>query len=471
MKVLGSRGFEASHRGLALCRKRPWLFAVLLGVTLLLGCGGGSRIVPPPGGSGNGGSGNGGSAGSTALLVSLGEFARVPDQTVSFEITMESVVLRSSHGDVSLLSNPRRVEISRFKAEPLLLGRVPQGHYNGVVISVSNPETSFIDSTGVLHENVAASLTSSTVTNPSEFSFDATPRGFSMNLFLSVDFAGNGVSVTPALNFSTGGGPTNDLVGRVTTVGGSSFTIDIGNRAFTFATDSRTQFQGVTAVTGLRAGMTVEADAVLASDGTLRATRVELENDDSTASVVEGLVLSASLAQLQMLVREVHGAGGVTLPAVGKAITVDANSSTQFRLDPDGIDLKNLDFTPTFDALTVSPGQNLRATTATGGATTITADLIKLEKQCLDGIAGTVSPGAVSGQFSFPVNLAADSAFAQLTGQRSVLVILQPSTQKFLYFGLEDCVTCIVGGGVRVRGLLFFSGGQYRLVAEWLAVG
>jgi hypothetical protein len=480
VKALGSLGFEASRRGLAPFLKKSGLFAFVLGLALLVGCGGGSGgIMPPPSGR-NGGTGSGGTppppppSGSTAVLVSLGEYTRVPDQIVSFKLTIESVALRSSKGNISLLSTPRRVELSRLKAEPLLLGNVlPQGKYSGVVIGVSNPEISFIDPSGVLHENVAASLTSSSATNPSEFSIDSTPRAIDLHLrFFEVSFDGSVVTMTPGLNFSTlGGAPTNDLVGRVTTVGSSSFTSDVGNGTFTFATDSSTEFQGLIGLSGLTARMTVEVDAVLGSGGTFRATKVKLENDVPSAQVVEGLTLSTSLAQLQMMVREVHGPGGVTPPEVGKALTVNANASTQFRLEPDDIDLSNLNFTPSFDALTIVKGQNVRAATTNGSATTITADKLKLEEQSLDGTAGTVTSGSVSGQFTFPVNLAADSAFAQLTGHTSVLVTLQPSTQKFLYFGLEDCVTCIAGGAVRVRGLLFFSGGQYRLVAEWLSVG
>ena len=126
--------------------------------------------MPPPSGSNEGTSkgGNGGSANN--VLVNLGAFATVPGQIVSFEITIESVALHSSQGDVSLLSTPRRVELSRLKAEPLLLANVPQGKYSGVGIGLSNPEISFIDSSGVLHEDVAASLTSPSATNLTEFS-------------------------------------------------------------------------------------------------------------------------------------------------------------------------------------------------------------------------------------------------------------------------------------------------------------
>src|SRR4029077_21217415 len=226
----------------------------------------------------------------------------------------------------------------------------------------------------------------------SEFSFDSTPRGINLNLFLSVSLgSGSAVTVSPGLNFSTGGGPTKHLVGRVATVVSGSFTSDVGNGTFTFATDSSTEFQGLTGLSGLTAGMTVEVDAVLGSGGTFRATKVKLENDVPSAQVVEGLTLSTSLAQIEMLVREVHGPVESSLPGVGKALTVAANASTQFRLEPDDIDLSNLNFTPSFDALTIIKGQNVRAATANGSATTITADQLKLEEQSLDGTAGAVT--------------------------------------------------------------------------------
>jgi len=474
VKDPGSQDFKASHRGLAPFLNRSCLFAFLLSLTLLLGCGGRSTgTMPPPSGSNEGTSkgGNGGSANN--VLVNLGAFATVPGQIVSFEITIESAALHSSQGDVSLLSTPRRVELSRLKAEPLLLANVPQGKYSGVGIRISNPEISFIDSSGVLHEDVAASLTSPSATNLTEFSIGSTPRAIDLHLgFFRVSFDGGVVAMTPELNFNTQGGtPIKDLVGRIATVGNSSFTIDVGNGTFTLATDASTEFQGVPALNKLAAGTTVEVDAVLDSGRTFRATKVKLENNIPSARMVEGLTLSTSPAQLQMLVREVHGPVEGSLPGVGKVLTVAANASTQFRLEPDDIDLSHLNFAPRFDALTIVKGQNVRAAAVNGSATTITADQLKLEKQSFSGTAGTVTSGSVSGQYTFPVNLAADSAFAQLTGHTSVLVTLQPSTQKFLYLGLEDCVTCITGGTVFVRGLLFFSGGQYHLVAEWLVVG
>jgi len=478
-KGLGSQDFEGSRRGLARSLRRSRILAFLLGLTLLLGCGGGR--VPPSGSDGGGG--------STAVLISLGDLAAMPgdsgppvDQIVSFVLTIESVSVHSSSGSVQLLSNPRRVELSRdlLKHEPLLLANVARGHYSGLVVKVSNPEVSFIDPSGMLHEGVAASLASPTINIP--FSVGSNPVFLILRPLLasSVSFGGGDlVTVTPKFDtfgpveVQNGVGIISDLVGRVATVSGSSITIDINsigykweqNGTLTFATNSSTEFQGVAALDELSAGMTVEVDAILYSDGTCRANKIEVENNVATAAVTEGIVRSLAPSQLQMMVREVHGPDDLTIPAVGKLLTANANASTQFRVESEHVDLHNLDFTPTFDALNIAAGQNVRAAGGGGSATTIAADQLKLEEQSLNGIGGTVTPGAVSGQFTFPLNVTADSAFAQLTGQTSVLVTLQPGTWGSGEWGYP-CISCIAGNHVRVRGLLFFSGGQYRLVAE-----
>jgi hypothetical protein len=473
------------------------LFTVPLGLALLLGCGGGGTATPPSGSAGPPQP----LSGSTTVLVNFGDFANMPrdsgptvDQIVSFELTLDSVALRSSKGDVPLLSNPRRFELSRLsgKFEPLLLGNVAQGNYSAVVIGISNPEISFIDSSGVLHEDIAASLTSSTATINVPVSISSTSMVINLiPLADSVSFGGsNVVSVTPQFGASTvslpaeaaRGGQVEDLVGRVTVVveganssGRPNFTIDTNNGStFTFAWDwwdFFTEFQGFSDWGKINAGMTVEVNAYPSGDvsNPFFASKVKLEHDVASEIVVEGPAVSLAPAQLEIVVREVHGPDDLTLPGVGKVLTVDANASTQFRLEPDDIDLNNLDFTPTFDALTVAPGQNVRVAAAGGSATTITADQLKLKKQSLDGIAGAVTAGSVSGQFSFPLNLTADSAFAHLSGHTSVLVTVQPSTEVFIFNLGDGCITCITDQPVRVRGLLFFSGGQYRLVAERLA--
>lgn len=506
MKVLGSRGFDASGSGLAPFLMKSCLIAFLLGLTLLVGCGGGGGTLAPPS-SGTSGSSGGGTppapppTGNTAVLVRIGDFVvgaagtgAIIEQIVSFGLTIDSVSLRSWTGNSSQLIFPRRLELSRLaggKFEPLVLAHVAQGSYGAIDISVSDPEISFIDSNGVLHENVAASLTSATGTITRSFSIGPSPVFLTLNPlagFVSIG-EGNAVVVTPRFGVAgpfevqNGAGVIDDLVGRFAYMtGGNSFIMDaVGSgiwdplggdpgSAIEFETNSTTAFQGITEVNALTEGMTLEVDANLYADGTLRAAKVEVENSVPSKVVAEGLALKLALAQLQMLVREVHRPDGVTWPTVGKVLTVNGDASTQFRVESEHVDLKNLAFTPAFDALTMAAWQNVRVAASGGSATTVTADQLKLEEQTLDGTAGALTPGSVSGQFSLPLTVSADSAFAKLTGHSSVLVTVQPATWLDTGDPMAACVSCISGKPVRVRGLLFFSGGQYRLVAESLAV-
>src|SRR5215472_17369002 len=85
-----------------------------------------------PGATGSGatsGSAAGGRAQSSAVVINIGDFASVPEanaptvgRIVSFQLTIDAVTLRSSTGDVPLLSQPRRLELTRLSSrfEPLL---------------------------------------------------------------------------------------------------------------------------------------------------------------------------------------------------------------------------------------------------------------------------------------------------------------------------------------------------------------
>ena len=105
-------------------------------------------------------------------------------------------------------------------------------------------------------------------------------------------------------------------------------------------------------------------------------------------------------------------------------------------------------------------GQNVRTAT-TGSDMAISspfiAEQLTLEKLSFDGLAGAPTAGSVPSQFTFTLELSADSAFAHLTGHTSVPVTLQPSTKMFTFSLGDGCITCITGQPVRVRGLLFFS--------------
>jgi hypothetical protein len=110
-----------------------------------------------------------------------------------------------------------------------------------------------------------------------------------------------------------------------------------------------------------------------------------------------------------------------------------------------------------FDATTIHQGQRIEVDTdvalppANGN---IPVDKIKLQQQ---GISGSVSNLAADGS-TFDLTLAADSALAVISGQ-TVVHVTRVS-------GTDSRVTVANGSNTRVRGLLFWNGSSWQMIAR-----
>lgn len=436
------------------------LFAVLI---VTVGCGGGGETSPGVSG--------------TSLHINVGD-APV-DRIVDFEITVNSVVLtNSSGGMVTVLSSPTRIELTHLAGtvEPLSLMTVPPGTYTSATINVSNPEVEFVNDAGQVVE-ATVTLTSGTATvnfNPAiTIGSMPTALNFDFNLATSVTLntANNTATVTPMFTASTAAvaaenqqddenGETEDINGTVTNVSPPSFTISVQqtSQSLTFATNSSTQFEGVSGVGALTAGMIVEVDAVTQPDGSLLAKKVEVEENNGME--LGGLVTSVTgtpATQFQLVVQDEQSSSS-TMPTLGSTVTVNVTNGTSFKFETDDVELSNLPFSPTFDASTLAKDQSVEVDTGTPGTSPVTADKVKLEQQALSGtVSGTATSG---GQTTFTLTVAPDSAFALLTGSSTLTVVKQPGTE------LKGISSIFDGEAVRVRGLLFFNGASYTMVAS-----
>ena len=96
------------------------------------------------------------------------------------------------------------------------------------------------------------------------------------------------------------------------------------------------------------------------------------------------------------------------------------------------------------------------------GGGTITASEIDLEEQ---GVSGTVSGySGAAAPTTFTLKLPSDSAFTTLTGSTNVTVFQQAGTEQW------GITTIANGSVVHVRGLLFFDGDGYKLIAGRIIV-
>jgi len=415
---------------------------------------------------------------SAMVTVNIGDGP--DDQVAALEITISSISLTNRSGTaVPVLNTPVELELRPLGApfRPIALTSVPAGTYTQANIQLSSAKiTALSPATGQLvTQNITVPSTPISIkfASPLTLTTQAATVNLDFNLASSVsmDASGN-ITFTPTIVATVAMVPSNtgdedeaengeveDIVGAVSAISGTSFTIMVGQQSLTFATNSSTRFDGISSFSALTKGMIVQVRAVTQSDGTLLATKVEAEdqdeNENENETEAQGLVVSTSgspVTQFAMLVRDHSGL--TTMTPLGNTLTVNVASGTQFKIDTDSIDLTNLSFTPTFDATSFTKGQNVE-TEGTVSGTTLTATKVRLKEQSL---TGTVSGFTQNGNAArFTLTVPTNSVFAMLAGQNTVTVFQQPSTRTR--------ITVANGATVVVRGLVFSTSGKYNMVA------
>jgi hypothetical protein len=458
-------------------RRRAGISLAAFGLLVTtLGCGGGSGtpVQPPP-------------ASKTSTQIRIGDAA--VDRVISFEVTISSPVTLTVSGggtaQVTLGSN--RLEISHMsaKSEPLSILAAPQGTYTGATITISNPEIVFLDNAGVAHTLQGSASQTINVTFSPALVIGSTPVVISIDLnvanSIATDVSGNitgfnlsassftfSTKAVAAVNQEDDDGELEDVTGLVTVVSGATFTMNVGQSGaqLTFTTDNNTQFSdGLTTVSSAL-NQIVKVEGATQADGTLLASEVEgIENQNGAE--LEGLVtaVTGNPATSLTVVGQDGIGSGMDATKVGASFTANVGGA-QFKVDLGNIDTSGLGGIPgtpnfPFDATTIKPGQRTEVETtgavpAAGG--TVVADKVKLQQQAMSGTVSTFVAGS-GGAATFDLTLPASSYVALLSGQTVVHVFQQPKTDN--RFG-----TISNGSVVRVRGLLFWTGSSFNLIAR-----
>ncbi|MBZ5523162.1 MAG: DUF5666 domain-containing protein [Acidobacteriia bacterium] len=444
--------------------------AALLTIALMAGCGGGggaastSTAPPVP-------------AGSSAAQVRIGD-APV-DSVISFEVTVGSLSLTPSNGGAAVniaVPASNRLELSHEsgKFEPFLTGSLPQGSFTSASLTLTNSELTFLSSTGTpVHINGPASA-SVTVplspaltvgTSPLVLNIDANIANSvttnASNVITGISFGSNSFSITAkapgAATEQDDDGEIEDVRGLVTAASSSNFTLKSGQSggSLIFNFDATTQFSDGATSTNLL-NQIVKVEGFTRSDGSLFAKEVEgLES--STGSELEGLITSISGTLLTVNADDGIG-GGMDDTKIGASFTVSISglNASKFKVDGGNGLGTSVPNTLTFDNTTIHQGQRIEvestsAVPAPGG--TITAEKIKLKQQ---GVSGTVANLVANGNFD--LNLAADSHLAVISGQTVVHVTKVSST--------DVRKTVANAGSAQVRGLLFWNGTSWQMIAR-----
>ena len=413
-----------------------------------------------------GGSGNGPvQLTGTPMTLQTGDAAN--DQIAKFELTISSVILTGASGTpdtANLLSGSAEVEFSHQAGafEPLTLAHVPPGTYTGATVTVSNPEVVAI--VGGVATKLTPTLSSTTVNVA--FSPNVTVGSSPMFLNFDLDLAnsltinGTNATIVPKFNVSPStvapnqnnenddNGEIEDIHGSVTSIAAPNFTIQTRTGPITFATDSTTRFQdGIAQLSDLKMGDIVEVAGITKSDGTKLATKVEREGDHNGAEV-EGLISALDSPLSKVTVVHQMDSTGTSLSPV--TVDVGVNSSTVFSTRFDKFNITNA---PIFDATHIGKGQRIEADAGSSSAPLV-ASKVKLREQAL---IGTVAASPAPTTAGFTLDVSPTSAFGTLSGATTVPVILAN--------GANLITTPTAGATIRVRGLVFFNGTTYTMVA------
>ena len=452
------------------------LSILAMGITVVaVACGGmSSSIMTTPG-----------TTAQTLTQVKIGDAPA--SRVIDFEVTISSISLTPSGGGsaIQILSSPRHLELTHLSAtsELLSLLKVPQGTYSSASISVSNPEIVFINNVGAVQKIEQSFNQAVTVTFNPALSVGASSSivsiDFNIANSLTFDALGNvtGVNVSgSSFTVSTAAvaaedrqghddGELEDTTGVISAVNGSSFTLMVNQTgaALTFVTDANTRFEDGAS---LAVNKIVTVDGITKSDGTLYAKKIEGIEDEAGAEA-EGLITAVSgnpATQLTFVAD--HGMGsGMDDTKVGNTFLADV-SNADYRVKQGDVDTSGIGGLPSppefpFDAATIHAGQRIEIESRSAfNGSSISAHKVKLQQQALVGTVTGLSGTTTTGPATFTLTVASDSAFALLSGKTQLTVSWQPGTD------LHNTTSVTNGQTVRVRGLVFFTGSNFNMIAR-----
>lgn len=444
----------------------------------------------------------------TFLLTSTGN-----DQFSEFNIDIASFTLTNKSGaSVSLIPaiqnngiyETQNVDFVHLNASsaPIVTAMIPQDVYTLASLTYTyiqftyvslNPNGGVEVTTDSVGEANAVPI-AATVNLPSPIAVGSSAMGLLLNLqqSASVTLTRNGTgaqdtyTITP--NFTLASVPTSSqsgfaklsgLDGRITSINSAENKVDLqtvtgysrpsapAGSLLTIATDTSTTYQGIGGFASLAPGTFVNIDLALQSDGSLLATRIEVEDPSATNVMIGPIVTvygpsSAFSNTLWDVGRLQQGSDLDINPIASWGYAIDAN--TVFTTSQEFSIPANLPFPATFNSSSMVAGQYVSifslAISSSVHATTIT-----LRPQTINGtVTGVSSAGAFA---VYSVSLAPYDLFPTLAVQPAQTTVLQnPSTVEVYVDSstqLLNTNSLAPGSVLRFHGLLFNDNGTLRM--------
>ncbi len=428
------------------------VFGVSLALCLTTACG--------AGGSASSGGGGQQFSGNTNVTLTLSSTAS--DQVTAFDLGLQTLSLTNQSGiTFSLVSSHQPAAFMHWTGgiEPFTTISIPQGIYTSATATLGGAVficLSQVPGGGLGIANYSIVNQGPTVNLPTPL----TITGDSMALLLNMQVASSavfpdcysnpafeGFSMTPTFNLTplvlstsptnSGNGRVSGLAATVASVGTtpSDLTLTIaggslGTRTVSASSNSATVFQGISGASALSSGMFLTLDGAIQSDGSLLATRIEVE-DSSAINDYNGPVMFVDnivpvLTQYgrtemgPLLTNPTNGQTG----AYFDTPNFDFSNAT-FNISGQLNNLQNLPFVPSFSASNMVAGQNVDITSGIlllGGGNYTAANTVALVPQTING---TVIASQQSGSFTdYTISLASYDLFPTLAVQQGQTTLL-----------------------------------------------
>ncbi|HXP41079.1 MAG TPA: DUF5666 domain-containing protein [Candidatus Acidoferrales bacterium] len=463
---------------------------LLLGIGTTTGCGSSGTTPTPPQFSGN-----------TSVTVLLSSTAN--DQVTRFDLEFQTLTLTSQSGTtVTLSSSQQPAEFMHLNGgiEPLMTVSVPQGIYTSATVTLGAAVfvcVAQVPDGGLGIANYSLINQGPTVSLPTPITVTGSSMGLLLNMQVSTSAvfptcwtnpSFEGFSLTPTFNLAplilstsptnSGNGKVSGLVATVASVGTTPSSLKLtiaggqsGTRTLSASSNGATVFQGVSGAPALSPGMFLNVDGAIQSDGSLLATRIEVEDssaiNDSSGPVlfVGNLVPVLTLYGRTELgsLQTINGQSGIyfDLPYFNFDNAV-------FQISGQFTNLQNLAFVPSFNSSNMVAGQNVDITSASFslvGGTYTPANTITLVPQTING---TVVASQQSGSFvDYTVSLASYDLFPTLALQQGQTTLLNNPSQVEVYVDSStqtlNTQALAVGSTLRFYGLVFNDNGTLRM--------
>ena len=457
-------------------------FIMASALLTLIGCGGGgsnSVTTPPPTPQ----------QGTAQVSISLHDMPPTGVTALSFQATITGMTMQP--GNVSVLSSPMTLEMTQLQGMSAYLGTLslPAGIYNGMTITLSNPQMTFLNNSGgmmggggmmgrigctngqICQLSPTMSSSSVSVTGPPfPITVQAnTPFDMQMDFDL-MDSLQSNMSMNPTMS-SMMDQPTqgsnlldemDDMICQVSSAnsGNNQFTMSCveGMPSMTISADTNTTFLGFDAIGkpnsfgGLAQGQIVLVRMQLMAGGSLHAEKVRFESNNP--QVLDGMIVAVnnSMQFDMVMTNEAPAFQGLNL---GSLVRVNMLAGSMWDIDDTDLPVNGMSFAGSSDMMV---GQVVQieptSTLVNGTPPQLNTNHIRLMKTWMTAKVGSVMNADTFTMQSLP-GMMTSAGFSAMTVNTSAQTVFE---------NVANVAAMTMGDTISARGPMFMVNGTPTIV-------